>query len=227
MNHSHAFLFSILFAFTSAALTACGGSDSNSSPSTVHPKFNRAKVAVSNFYQPTGIIHDSSPSFSWKATTNATNYRFGLENTLTEENWQEYTITPATANCATGNKCSYTPNDIQLVDRDEKVWWIQAKVAGQWKGWSKAYVFQYVDDSNTQTEASPITPVGVITTTNPDFIWHVANGADSYQFGFESFDGSDWKWYDVILSSALPSVVSLRSSAHIPTPIRRSTDRFL
>ncbi len=202
MIYTRAFRFNILFTFTMAVLTACGGSSGVSS-STGHPEFNRAKVSVSSFYQPTGIIHDSSPTFSWLAIPTATHYRLGFEDTETQQNWQEYVIVdePNTCNTIT-HKCSFTPNDLQLLNGDEKVWWVQAKIAGQWNDWSKAFVFKYVDDSNTHTEASPIAPVGVITTTHPTFIWSVANGADRYQFGLESVAENDWQLYDVTTAQA-------------------------
>lgn len=203
IKKSHAFVYA-LFSLITIFVTSCGGGSgsSNTYSSVDHPRFLREKVAVSNFYQPSGIIHDSSPTFSWKAITNASNYRFGLEYTDTEENWQDYTVAPAEANCVTGNTCSYTPNDIQLVDGEEKVWWVQAKVAGKWQNWSSAFVFQYIDDSSVQTEASPISPAGVIATINPTFKWTKANGAVNYQFGYESAYMNDWKVYSVIANQA-------------------------
>ncbi len=202
IKQSHALVYS-LFSLMTIFLTSCGGGSGSSSTysSVDYPRFLREKVAVSNFYQPSGIIHDSSPMFLWKATTNASNYRFGLEDT-DEENWQDYTVAPVEANCASGNTCSYTPNNIQLADGEEKVWWVQAKVAGKWQNWSSAFVFQYVDDSSVQTEASPISPAGVIATKNPTFKWTKANGAVNYQFGYESANESDWKSYFVTANQA-------------------------
>ncbi|MEE9444464.1 MAG: BspA family leucine-rich repeat surface protein [Cocleimonas sp.] len=186
------------------SLTACGGNSENEAvnENNNHPEFSWAKVAVSNNFSPSGDISDTTPTFSWKAVTGATLYKFGHEDTETALRWRSYSVTPEQANCATTSICSYTPDDVTFAVGDSKAWWLRtyAPNTSTSNDWSAPYVFRIIGNNPPTTpspSSEPISPKGLIPDSNPTFTWTPGNGATDYQFGFENQDGTDWKRYTV------------------------------
>ena len=187
-------------------LTACGGS-SDTDTTTHHPAFDRELVSKSPNYSPSGDIYETSPTFSWKVTQNATEYQFGHETPEEQiDDWHSYEISATQAGCQLpiNQICSYKPTDISFSVGDEKVWWVRAKVAGDWKDWSQAHLFKVIQDPNTGGKTPEIiTPKGDITETNPVFSWTSISSATEYHFGYENIHTPDgWEDYYITPTQA-------------------------
>lgn len=121
---------------------------------------------------PSGLIANTTPTFSWEGVTNATEYKLGHELIDPTETWHEHVLTPAEVNCLNSNSvCTFTAlNNIFHVN-DNISWWVKARVGGRYGDWS---------DGKNFTVITPPTPGGIIinevlaanTNTNldPDFI---------------------------------------------------------
>ena len=189
----------LLFSTALLALTACGGEKNASSvnnENTSHPEFSWAKVAVSNNYSPSGDTTNLTPTFSWKAVSGATEYNFGHELTSGKE-WKEYTVPAASAGCATGSTCSYTPANHIFNEGEQVVWWVRGKVASQWKSWSSPYVFNLVNSvgGGTNSTPTPTLPINgkVVTDDSPFFTFKPMKNAKSNVLGLEKTDGTGWQ----------------------------------
>lgn len=148
---------SAILAITILTVTACGGSsESNSDNLPIKPNFSRKNITNSQEYSPSGNVSQVTPTFSWNAIPNASNYRFGHEATDDDSQWHEYFTSPEAAGCQnTGDICQYTPNDYSFPLHVEKVWWIQAKVNGEWKDWSRPIIFTVIENNNIATPPRP------------------------------------------------------------------------
>lgn len=199
-------LVSSLFGAVTLFLSACGGSSSDTGASVVnHPTFSRKSVIDSPNYYPSGKISEQealSLIFEWKPIENATNYRFGHENTDDASQWHFYQTTPSEANCLSmRDTCFYTPSDYTFPIGVEKVWWVQAKVGGEWKNWSKPIIFTIVTDvGSTVGVSTQISPSGVINSMKPTFSWSSVPEAVEYKLGYEDSDTAEG-WTEVLISS--------------------------
>ncbi len=192
-----------LFSATLLTLTACGGGEKKTvSTDNDHPDFSWARVKVSNAYQPSGNIKNTTPTFKWKSVSKATNYQFGHEDVNSGMRWRDYNISANQAGCKTGLSCSYKPTDNTFAIGDKKAWWVRAKVGNKWKSWSGAYVFNVVGDNNPSTRAKQISPIGKINTLKPTFKWTPGNGATNYQLGYQNKSGSGWYQYSLTARQA-------------------------
>jgi hypothetical protein len=192
-----------LFMFVSLGLSACGA-ESSTSDSDIRPLFSRASISPSGQYQPSGIITDTTPSFSWPATVGATSYFLGLEDTDTSKNWQMYTLTADQANCATHITCSYTPNNLALSTTDEKAWWVKPIIPGKATDWSNTHVFKFRNTSPVSS-SRPLSPSGekTVTSLKPSFTWTPAgSNTNQYELGYENNSGSNWISYTVAADQA-------------------------
>jgi len=177
-----------LLAITLTTLTACGGS----TDSTEHPAFKWTDAGVSNNYLPLGNITNQTPTFSWPAYTDngsrASEYNFGYQSP-NGDGWREYTVEAASANCSSGDTCTYKPSNHVFSIGDQKVWWVRGSINGTWQEWSSAHVFKVV---RTVPPLGNYQPSGD-TTTQPTFKWPRVGSSSSYQLGMESQTGSGWK----------------------------------
>lgn len=192
----------------SLSVVSCGGGAGNNTPSNSsidHPQFNAARVSASPNYSPSGDIIDTTPTFSWQAINNATEYMFGHEDVNTATNWHEYTLTSAQAACNTVTQvCSYTPQDFSFAIGDKKVWWVTAKVSGSWQAWTRPHVFNIIKRPDTVVDVpKAIAPKGDVTTLTPKFSWSPITQATQYQIGFEdTYPSGNWKDYIFSASQA-------------------------
>ena len=205
MKLSKRLVFIILVSIISLNMVSCGGRSSKNTTGNSpidHPQFNAARVSASPSYSPSGDTIDTSPTFSWKVINNATDYTFGHEGVNTATDWHEYTVSSSQASCDTVTQiCSYTPQDFTFSVGDKNVWWIMAKVAGNWKPWSRPHVFKIVNNHSDVESPKTITPKGNITTLAPKFTWSTVSQATQYQIGFEdTYPSGNWK--DYILSAS-------------------------
>lgn len=182
----------------SIILISCGSaSDSSNSVTEIqHPIFTMSKVAESNHYKPSGVITDTTPTFSWPRTPNATEYLLGHEDISNDENWHMYTITTAEADCSNKAVCSYTPNDIVFSASDEKAWWVKPQIPGQDTSWSNTHVFKF---KYTKSSSTPLLPSekNTVKILKPTFKWESVENSIQYEFGYESLSTEDWTSYVV------------------------------
>jgi len=192
---------SVLMIISIFFLSSCGGSSSSLGVTNTdnHPIFYRAKATDSPSYYPTGNISETNPSFSWKAINNATEYHFGHEGTLDSSEWHSYRVSPSEVNCQNvGDTCEYTPTDYTFPLSVEKVWWVRAKINGEWQDWSRPIIFTVVDNGGggggNNAVSTPLAPLGNINTTSPEFSWTGVSGALKYKIGIEDANtGEGWQ----------------------------------
>ena len=198
-------LYSIFIFLATLTLAACGGSSSDDTTikvttneptidtTTDRPIFNRALASRAPSFTPSGNITDTTPSFTWTATNDASKYMIGHEDTDSTINWTQYTISSTEALCSTS--CEFTPNDFTFTIGDEKVWWVRANVNEVWQNWSKGHIFEITEvTNNNDSIPNPISPQGNISDFTPEFSWTSVSNATNYQFGYENPDGaSDWQ----------------------------------
>lgn len=210
----------ISISIAALSLSACGGASTDAGATTNivnAPDFFRSKITQSPRYAPSGDITQTQPTFSWQAIANATDYRFGHENTADENQWHLYYTSPTQAACQNvGDTCEYTPSDFTFPLNIEKVWWVQAKVNGSWQDWSKPIVFTVVNGANNGSTPTPIAPTGGINTLTPKFSWTGINGASAYKLGYEDANTSEgWQAHD--LSSTDANCQSAQNCSYTPS----------
>ena len=186
--------FPLLILAISIIFTGCGaGSNSDESVSEIsHPEFTRKNIVASSHYKPSGIITDTTPTFSWPKTQDATEYLLGHEDTINSDNWQLYTLTAVQADCANKAVCSYTPTDITFSISDEKAWWVKPQIPGQTTNWSSTHVFKFKQAA--QLSSKPLSPLKETTETTlkPIFKWESVDNTSQYEFGYENISGGHW-----------------------------------
>lgn len=200
-------LFHLLFAVSALTLNACGGSTSQVADNKInHPSFLRSKVTQSPSYSPSGRIPPQiHPTFYWKAIPNAEQYRFGHENAADANEWYLYSASVKQAGCQnTGETCKYTPLDYDFPMNVEKVWWVQARVNGDWQDWSRPITFTIIDkDENTEIPTL-IAPKGNVSTATLEFSWTSVNDATEYMLGYEDENTSEgWQQHTITASDAI------------------------
>ncbi len=209
--------FSILLSAT-LSLAACGGGSSSSTGAinSSHPKFFRSKISESPRYEPSGEITETVPTFSWSATEDATEYRFGHESTNDESDWQVYTLTSEQLGCYSGgDTCAFTPTDFSFPKFTEKAWWVQANVNGDWQEWSRPNVFTIVEtDAGYNGDIpQPAWPTESVDTLTPEFSWSDVGDAMNYKIGYENTEdemtnGDSWESHEVDASNCEAGVCS-------------------
>ncbi len=210
-----------LLTTTVLALTACGGTEteSKSSNNTSHPEFSWAKVAVSNNFRPSGDITDLTPTFSWKAVSGASVYNFGHEFTKGGE-WKEYTVPAAEAGCATGLVCNYKPANHIFNVGEQKAWWVRGKINNSWQDWSSPHVFKIVDGSGGGSTTTPITVspknTQIVRDDSPWFSWEPVQNAKSLVLGLEKQDGTKWESYTINAKGNCPPTSSCPKTTFRP-----------
>jgi len=198
-------LYSFLFTATSLSLTACGGGSSTDQASveTSRPVYLRTLTKVSSAYEPLGEITATQPTYRWQATSGATEYLLGHQDSESDTRWYEYTMTADEANCVIGSSCTYRPDDVTLAAGDKKVWWVKAKIESGWQDWSSPYAFSVTDGNVHLPHAKPISPAGEIKTISPTFTWTPGNGATQYEIGMENeINHTDWISYIISADQA-------------------------
>ena len=227
--------FSPLVLSIAIVFTGCGASTNSGESATEinHPDFSRKNIVASSHYKPSGIITDTTPTFSWPKTSGATEYLLGHEDTSNNDSWHMYTLSATQADCINKPVCLYTPTDITFTTSDEKAWWVKPQIPGQITRWSKTHVFKF--KSATQLTSTPLSPLKEIReiTLKPTFKWESVENSSQYEFGYESLNDESWKSFVVPADQAncinnkcsfKPEVTNLQSGKTYQWWVRNHTN---
>lgn len=201
------FVFVGLLLTTALLLSGCGGGSSSSNSNDINndldrPVFSPHNLSISPSYSPTGNITDTTPTFSWKAINNATEYHVGHHDSQDENTWRSYKVLAVNANCPNAeDNCVNTPTDPVFSVGGQRVWWVRAKIGGNWAEWSAPHIFTIIDNSTTIGVPEAIAPTGEITDTTPEFLWSAVSNASEYQFGHEG-TARNWHQYNILKEQA-------------------------
>ena len=209
MNKYTKRLASALFILGSTmALTACGGSKSDSNAAAENaaaetPKFERAKTTVSSSYGPVGEIDTTTPEFNYVDDRFSNPVKIPVKIGYVNTNggdWNEFSLADGECKYPRGAgsaRCTINP-DINFEEGSEIAWWIfyEASESEGGNHWGKlSYVFTVSGgDTNTNTVPTPISPSGDIGNGQPLYEWEKFN-ADSFQIGLEG--GSGWRQFGI------------------------------
>ena len=118
---------------------------------------------------PSGIITDTTPTFTWSKIEGVTRYQYQLYmgTRLVYAN----TVTSGLCN---DSECSVTPTTV--LSFGDYRWRVCAYVDGVWRS---ASVF---NDFSISVIPNPISPEGIITDTTPTFTWTEIEGVTRYQY---------------------------------------------
>ena len=187
-------------------LAGCGGGSSNAeteSNDTSRPVYLERELSIVPSATPTGDITETTPTFTWNAIPNATDYQYGHEN-LDTRAWRSYTLSAEDSNCSNiGDTCSDTPTDFVFSEGQRSAWWVRAKINGIWQEWSDPHVFTIIIQNPTVIGVpNAIGPTGDISDTTPEFSWSSVAGISDYQLGHEDLDTRNWQSYIVSKAQA-------------------------
>ena len=130
-------------------------------------------------FEPSGLVIDSYPTFSWGAAVGAERYQIWIERYgeyYCEQRLQTQTY--------------WVPSWLMKPGCYE--WWIQTWREGDEVGtWSDGLTFT-LDPFRPADVPMPLTPWGVISDAHPEFIWTDAVGATWYQVSIRKEGNWDW-----------------------------------
>lgn len=143
---------------------------------------------------PTGTISTRTPTFSWNASSEATQYRLFLNNssgTLLNQ-----VITAAAAGCGAGTgPCSYTPGSPILAKEGSYNWWVQTLNTYGDGPWSTKTVFNL--KLPVPGAVTLVSPTGSISENPPTYTWNATTNATWYYLLVRNNVGTDVvaQWY--------------------------------
>ena len=159
---------------------------------------------------PTGTISALSPTFTWTSVIGATDYRLYVKRGGTVV--VDQVVAAATAGCAGGGNCSIA-SPAPLVNGAHS-WKVLPNPAGS-GSWSAERAFT-VDNPTLPPggAAALVSPVGVIGTTAPDFIWsrQYVVAATSYRLLIKASNGA------TVLDQDFPDAVCAGATCTAVTP---------
>lgn len=186
-------------------LSGCGGSGTTDTVvlDIERPGFLKTSASRTVGFSPVGNITETSPTFTWIGTTNATDYEIGYEDPNNSSTWTTHAVSATVSNCNTsGNSsCSFKPI-VTFAIGDYRAWWVRAKVNGVWQDWSSVHTFTVVKDNTTVEIPETLTPVGTIHETSPTFTWKGVSNATEYRLGYEELSTQD-SWEELTLLSSV------------------------
>lgn len=134
---------------------------------------------------PKGTIGTRNPTLVWNAVAGATKYYLKVANAnsptvaIFEDEYDDIEV-------ATGNICSINPG-LNLPEGSYR-WWIQAKNCQNNGPWSYFAAFRFANVS--PGKAIPVSPRGLIATSNPTFVWTAVQSATKYNLQVENYAGT-------------------------------------
>jgi hypothetical protein len=140
---------------------------------------------------PKSNISDSTPTYTWKAVTNASWYYLWVNDV--EGNKIKKWYTAAQANCSTGTgDCSITP--LTVLAQGVGKWWVQTWNTSGYGQWSTALSFTV--NVLTPPKTTLISPKANISDTTPTYTWKAVTNASWYYLWVNDSKGNKIKkWY--------------------------------
>jgi len=139
---------------------------------------------------PSGMISDTTPTYTWSRIIGATRYQYQLYQDTTR--LYAYTVTSSVCGSTT---CSDTPPDV--LGAGDYTWRVGAYVDETWKAFTAGEPFTVEAPEVTPTT---ISPEGTITDTTPTYTWSKIDGATRYQY--QLYQGST-RLYAYTVSSSV------------------------
>jgi subtilisin family serine protease len=179
-----------------AIATRSGGSKPRIDLSAALNKFSNTsslpKKAI--LIAPEGEVFDSTPTFTWNAVSNASEYALYVNDSVTKGKISEW-YTSDLLGCETGI-CSLTPT-ITLAN-GKGTWWIKTKNSSGEGDWSLAKDFTITQTSSVLPSAAIlISPTGSINDNAPTYRWNTVSDATWYYVyvNDSATKGKIAKWY--------------------------------
>lgn len=141
---------------------------------------------------PSGITLPTSPSYVWTKIAGVSQYQLQVLKGATVVG--TYTVAPTA--CGTTN-CTYKPT--QVLPYAAYSWKVRSMLNGAWGAFSTAKTFTVYNVIPT-----PTSPSGVISRTDPTFVWAPIAGATSYQI--ELYNGATLVYAKTALAGACDTV---------------------
>jgi len=140
---------------------------------------------------PSGMITDTTPTYTWNAVSGATWYQLYVNDALGNRIQQWYPAADLGCPDGTGT-CSITPT---LDVAGSCQWWIQTYNRMGYGPWSTAGSFA-APNPEAPGGATPVSPSGTITDTTPTYTWSAVSRATWYQLYVNDPTGNKiQKWY--------------------------------
>jgi hypothetical protein len=139
---------------------------------------------------PTGMITDTTPTYSWNAVSNSSWYYLWVNDSTGTPIKTWYTA--AQVGCTSGTGvCSVTPS-VALANGNA-TWWIQTWNSVATGPWSSAMNFNV---AATPPAATLISPTGTIADTTPTYNWNAVSNSSWYYLWVNDSTGTPIKtWY--------------------------------
>src|SRR6266571_5163874 len=134
---------------------------------------------------PSGNIATTTPTFSWNAVANATQYLLWVDDSSGGRSRATYTA--AQAGCASGTgTCSLAPG--LVLNPGVGQWWVVTSNASGSGPWSNGLSFT-VPGTPPPPAATLVAPSGSIATKTPTYTWNAAAGATQYLLWVDDSSG--------------------------------------
>ncbi len=152
------------------------------------------KPGSATLISPSGTISDSTPTYTWRAVSNATYYNLWVNDATGKKIEQWYTAEKAGCDDGTGT-CSVTPSTV-LASGGGK-WWIQTWNTAGYGPWSSSKSFNLDTSSGGKPgSATLISPSGTISDSTPAYTWHAVSSATYYNLWVNDATGKKIEqWY--------------------------------
>ena len=141
---------------------------------------------------PSGIITDTTPSYTWNAVSDSTWYYLWVNDASGNVIKKWYSATAAGCSSGTGT-CSVTPST--TLSDGNHTWWIQTYSSVGYGAWSNSLSFS-ISSSSPPGKATLTTPSGIITDTTPSYTWNAVSDSTWYYLWVNDASGNVIKkWY--------------------------------
>jgi hypothetical protein len=140
---------------------------------------------------PTGIISDSTPTYTWNAVLDSTWYQLWVNDSTGNKINQWYTA--ADAGCPDGvGTCSVTPTT-EVVGASQ--WWVRTYSNAGYGPWSTPLSFTTPIPA-VPSAATLVSPSGAVADTTPTYTWNAVFNATWYQLWVNDVTGNKVQtWY--------------------------------
>ena len=144
--------------------------------------FSINAVAATSLTAPIGDTTDTTPTYTWTATSGATNYQLRIENSTGKQIFTQWYTTTETG-CATTATCSTTPTaDLALGNYTWHLLTWPNKTA-----YKQTFTVSLPPDNGLIT---PVSPTGTLTNNQPTFTWNGISNTTHYKLEITNTNGT-------------------------------------